>query len=724
VSERFVIENIGPQFYLLRFSEYLHMDDRARVRDYNNDTRDETLLAINSFTTIGYPVFGKVYLRHEEIYTDLISDGRFAIVTHNVNHTIPLGSRHDLARAAYVTSMAKEASLAEMQVAKDANTLLGNSQTPDQWYVRSYNTDDAGAVFINGEMVTGSRYSSYPDTGLVAINKYWKQVEDNYVSFASWDYGICCNSTWGFSLKRNVELLWNFQASGSTKLGIVYRKILRVTPSGQVIEYEQTNPDLPLEGDWSVQIRTNNGIGFVLVDNLPVAGSIGNRDQIVTITNLLGRFENKVHLNIWADGGGTLDLYFAIRNGENVLWQYQINLNNPTRGRIYHGIIAIDADGNVYPKLDLPVDYDDRTRGSARNFNSAFTTRLTSLFDHELPNYDEDDHMLPYIGGKPGWNPKGADECTQPGPTRLIQRLYCYDGHSGYDIDDSPCSSRSACTNVTNITAVYPAADGKIIPEETGWSDPSDPLGCKITIDHGNQWKTIYAHLLDAEKDRNCEGILRDSGNVTRYDPIGIIGCTGKCYGAHLHFEVRHNDIVVDPSGWDPIDQVDPWAHHPAGSGSYPQWLYREALQQTVSTDTGGQLITQAGTVQLTIPADYHETPLTFNLSVIPVADLSDQLVNSGIAFSLTAIDTTGVYINQFDRYLELQVIFALENLQDLAPNTVSIYSWDPASSNWMQVPTIMDFENLEAIAQIDHLSIFALMGKPMDKIYLPLVNR
>lgn len=62
ISESFTIENLGQPFVLNRFSEYLHMDDRARVRDFDSDGRDDTLLAINAFTTSGYPIFGKIYL--------------------------------------------------------------------------------------------------------------------------------------------------------------------------------------------------------------------------------------------------------------------------------------------------------------------------------------------------------------------------------------------------------------------------------------------------------------------------------------------------------------------------------------------------------------------------------------------------------------------------------------------------------------------------------------
>src|SRR5918995_1952167 len=60
-------------------------------------------------------------------------------------------------------------------------------------------------------------------------------------------------------------------------------------------------------------------------------------------------------------------------------------------------------------------------------------------------------------------------------------------------------------------------------------------------IDHGGGLSTCYAHQ---------SSYARTSGSVGQGTVIGYVGCTGHCYGDHLHFEVRVNGAAVDPPGY------------------------------------------------------------------------------------------------------------------------------------------------------------------------------
>ena len=60
-------------------------------------------------------------------------------------------------------------------------------------------------------------------------------------------------------------------------------------------------------------------------------------------------------------------------------------------------------------------------------------------------------------------------------------------------------------------------------------------------IDHGGGLSTCYAHQ---------SSFARTSGSISQGSILGYVGCTGHCFGDHLHFEVRINGSAVDPLGY------------------------------------------------------------------------------------------------------------------------------------------------------------------------------
>ncbi|HET7855953.1 MAG TPA: peptidoglycan DD-metalloendopeptidase family protein [Gaiellaceae bacterium] len=85
-------------------------------------------------------------------------------------------------------------------------------------------------------------------------------------------------------------------------------------------------------------------------------------------------------------------------------------------------------------------------------------------------------------------------------------------------------------------TPIQAAAAGNVI--YAGWMGG---YGNLIIIDHGNGLATAYAHQ---------SSFVVGGGAVSQGQTIGYIGCTGHCFGPHLHFEVRVNGSPVDPLGY------------------------------------------------------------------------------------------------------------------------------------------------------------------------------
>lgn len=82
---------------------------------------------------------------------------------------------------------------------------------------------------------------------------------------------------------------------------------------------------------------------------------------------------------------------------------------------------------------------------------------------------------------------------------------------------------------------VFATADGQV--KEV--SSKSSTAGLTVVIDHGNGFETSYNHLGKINVKRGQE--------VRRGDIIALSGNTGLSLAPHLHYEVRHNGMRVDP---------------------------------------------------------------------------------------------------------------------------------------------------------------------------------
>jgi murein DD-endopeptidase MepM/ murein hydrolase activator NlpD len=84
-------------------------------------------------------------------------------------------------------------------------------------------------------------------------------------------------------------------------------------------------------------------------------------------------------------------------------------------------------------------------------------------------------------------------------------------------------------------TPVRAVANGSVI--HAGWMGG---YGNLVVVDHGGGLSSAYAHLSS----------IIAGGGVSQGQVVGYVGCTGHCFGPHLHFEVRVNGSAVDPLGY------------------------------------------------------------------------------------------------------------------------------------------------------------------------------
>ena len=71
---------------------------------------------------------------------------------------------------------------------------------------------------------------------------------------------------------------------------------------------------------------------------------------------------------------------------------------------------------------------------------------------------------------------------------------------------------------------------------------PTSGYGNYTCVNHGGGLSTCYAH--------QSSYAVGAGDSVSQGEVIGYSGCTGSCFGDHLHFEVRVNGSAVDPMGY------------------------------------------------------------------------------------------------------------------------------------------------------------------------------
>ncbi len=81
------------------------------------------------------------------------------------------------------------------------------------------------------------------------------------------------------------------------------------------------------------------------------------------------------------------------------------------------------------------------------------------------------------------------------------------------------------------------ASDGGTVVV-AGWPD-SQGYGNRVVIDHGNGYRSLYAHLSNV--------YVSIGETISRGQLIGQMGSTGRSTGTHLHLEIHYKGVPVNP---------------------------------------------------------------------------------------------------------------------------------------------------------------------------------
>jgi len=110
---------------------------------------------------------------------------------------------------------------------------------------------------------------------------------------------------------------------------------------------------------------------------------------------------------------------------------------------------------------------------------------------------------------------------------------------SGFGMRRSPFSGRPTMHEGIDIVArtgtpVHATADGIVSQVETAAG-----YGKLVVIDHGYGFKTYYGH--------NSKIHVKIGQRVNRGEKIAAVGNTGSSTGSHVHYEIRRDNMPVNP---------------------------------------------------------------------------------------------------------------------------------------------------------------------------------
>jgi murein DD-endopeptidase MepM/ murein hydrolase activator NlpD len=157
-----------------------------------------------------------------------------------------------------------------------------------------------------------------------------------------------------------------------------------------------------------------------------------------------------------------------------------------------------------------------------------YTVLVTISNERLLTRPDVYTSTLPLLAISPqeGTEVNGSWGFVWPAPRRAISGWYFHDqenpGHAGLDIA------------AAMYDPLYAAAAGTV-----SFAGSSGGYGNLVVIDHSDGWQSWYGHLSLLYVTAGQE--------VSQGEPIGAAGSTGFSSGPHLHFELRHEGIPMDP---------------------------------------------------------------------------------------------------------------------------------------------------------------------------------
>lgn len=158
------------------------------------------------------------------------------------------------------------------------------------------------------------------------------------------------------------------------------------------------------------------------------------------------------------------------------------------------------------------------------------------------------DLILP-LNCEPGqncWVVRYVDHDPGPDAKDYACGVMTGDGHKGTDFAVRDLAAVTVGVEIRaaasgRVTGVRDGMEDRLIDAGSVESVGGRECGNGVRIDHGDGWMSLYCHM------RRGSVKVMEGDDVTKGQPLGLVGLSGQTSFPHLHFDLRHHDRPVDP---------------------------------------------------------------------------------------------------------------------------------------------------------------------------------
>ena len=143
-----------------------------------------------------------------------------------------------------------------------------------------------------------------------------------------------------------------------------------------------------------------------------------------------------------------------------------------------------------------------------------------------------------------------------------------------------------------------------------------------------------------------------------------------------------------------------------------------------IQPDDGGTLTAPVAGLDtsLSVPPGAVSEPIRVTIQTVADAPPAGGFTVLGQSFAVEVYTLAGDPVTQFAQPLTIVVHYSDDDLDGLDENGLQIHYWDEAMEQWVAIPTVVDPQANTLTAQVDHLTLFAVLGS--SQIYLPSIRR